>query len=84
MGSEGSVGVPSVASGAGRVGEGGVVAVNGCQDRDGQGHAWTGGLIGILAGVGATLGLLVAGGEGLALGASFGAAAGWWPLQCWE
>lgn len=39
-------------------------------------RAWAGGLIGIGAGLGATVGLLVAGGEGLALGAAFGAAAG--------
>lgn len=38
--------------------------------------AWAGGLIGIGAGLGATVGILVAGGEGLALGAAFGAAAG--------
>lgn len=41
-----------------------------------QGYAWAGGLIGILAGVGATVGLLLAGGEGIALGAAFGAGAG--------
>ena len=48
----------------------------GRRDRDRQRYAWAGGLIGILAGVGATLGVLVAGGEGIALGAGFGAAAG--------
>lgn len=41
-----------------------------------QGYARAGGLIGILAGLGTTLGLLLAGGEGIALGAAFGAAAG--------
>lgn len=46
------------------------------QGTERQGYAWAGGLIGILAGVGATAGLLLAGGEGIALGAAFGAAAG--------
>lgn len=43
-----------------------------------QRRAWAGGLMGILAGAGATLGVLVAGGAGVALGAAFGAAAGVW------
>lgn len=49
---------------------------NRAQGTERQGYAWAGGLIGILAGVGATFGLLLAGGEGIALGAAFGAAVG--------
>ena len=52
------------------------VTTNRTRDTERQGYAWAGGLIGILAGLGATLGLLLAGGEGIALGAAFGAAAG--------
>jgi hypothetical protein len=52
------------------------MTANPTQGPERQGHAWAGGLIGILAGVGASLGLLSAGGDGIALGAAFGAAAG--------
>ncbi len=44
--------------------------------RDRRRNAWAGGLIGVLAGVGATVGVLVVGGEGIALGMTVGAAAG--------
>ncbi len=37
---------------------------------------WAGAGLAIMAGVGATVGLVLAGGEGLALGAAFGAALG--------
>ena len=52
------------------------MTTNRTQRKERQGYAWAGGLIGILAGLGATVGLLVAGGGGIALGAAFGAAAG--------